>query len=260
MRTLRRPTLRALALLLGLGLAAGCAHPAPIAQTDPDAILRDLLWTSVQIGVERNGTPFRWGSGVVVAAPATAGGDCLVLTSGHTLVGLTGGDEVFAFLDRHQEQSVKVRAEVLVAEDTPKWDLALLKIQSRHCVAARAGHPPRLGDSIWVVGFPHGGEMTVGRGIVSQVSRALPGAPTRFTIDASTSHGSSGAGVFDSRTGGLIGLVEAFGTARGQIRGGDAASQHIDIPRPAMTYVTPVNKIDEFMRAASGAPLLVGRQ
>ena len=261
MRLLRRPALRTLTLLVGLGLAAGCARSAPIAQVDPDAILRDVLRTSVQIGVQRNGAPFRWGSGVVISAATTAaGGDCLVLTSGHTLVGLAAGDEVYAFLDRHQEESLKVRAEVVVAEDSEKWDLALLKIQSRHCVAARAGYPPRLGDSIWVVGFPHGGEMTVGRGIVSQVSRAVPGAPTRFTIDASTSHGSSGAGVFDSRTGGLIGLVEAFGTARVQIRGGEAASQHIDIPMPGMTYVTPVNKIDEFMRAANGAPLLVGRQ
>jgi S1-C subfamily serine protease len=260
MRLRRHSATPALALLV-LGLAAGCARPTPIAQTDPDATLRDALRTSVQIAVERNGSPFRWGSGVVISAQTIAvNGDCLVLTSGHTLVGLTAGDAVFALLDRHQEQSVKVRAEVLAAEDTPKWDLALLKIQSRHCVAARAGHPPGLGDSIWVIGFPHGGEMTVGRGIVSQVSRAVPGAPARFTIDASTSHGSSGAGVFDARTGGLIGLVEAFGTARVQIRGGETASQHVDIPMPGMTYVTPVNKIDEFMRAARGAPLLVGRQ
>jgi hypothetical protein len=88
----------------------------------------------------------------------------------------------------------------------------------------------------------------------------VPGAPARFTIDASTSHGSSGAGVFDSRTGALIGLVEAFGTARVHIKGGPAASQHVDIPMPGMTYVTPVNKIDEFLRAARGAPILIGRQ
>jgi hypothetical protein len=100
------------------------------------------------------------------------------------------------------------------------------------------------------VGFPHGGEMTVGRGIVSQVS-TKPGAPSRFIIDASTSHGSSGAGVFDSRTGRLVGLVEAFGTTRVAIQGGTAAP-HVDIPMPGMTYVTPVSRIDEFLRAASG--------
>ena len=262
MRLLRRPAPLTLALFLALGLATGCARSAPVAHAprDANAPLRDALRSSVQIGVQRDGAPFRWGSGVVISASETETGDCLVLTSGHTLVGLAAGDEVFAFLDRHQEQSVKVRAEVRAAEDTPKWDLALLKIQSRHCVAARPGTSPSLGEAIWVVGFPLGGEMTVGRGIVSQVSRATPGAPSRFTIDASTSHGSSGAGVFDSRTGALIGLVEAFGTARVQIRGAGATSQHIDIPMPGMTYVTPVNKIDEFMRAANGAPLLVGRQ
>jgi S1-C subfamily serine protease len=152
---------------------------------------------------------------------------------------------------------VKARAEVVAVQDSPTWDLALLKIQNRTCIAARAGQPPSLGDSVWVVGFPQGGEMTVGRGIVSQLSPSNPGAP--FTIDASTSHGSSGAGVFEARTGRLIGLVEAFGTARVPIRG-DAAAPHIDIPMPGMTYVTPANRIGEFLRTAVGDRLLVGRQ
>jgi S1-C subfamily serine protease len=252
---MRPPLRRALATIaLGIGLLTACARPIPPAQTHD--VLQDALRASVQIVVERNGAPLRWGSGVAIAAHAT---ECLVLTAGHTLTGLQPGDVVFALLGRHGDDATKARAKLIAAEDTASWDLALVTIQSGACVAAHAGTPPRLGDAIWVVGFPHGGEMTVGRGIVSQVTRAAPGVPSRFTIDASTSHGSSGAGVFDSRTGHLIGLVEAFGTARVEIRG-DAANRHIDIPMPGMTYVTPVNKIDEFLRAASGDRRLTGRR
>jgi hypothetical protein len=100
--------------------------------------------------------------------------------------------------------------------------------------------------------------MTVGRGIVSQVSPARGGA-RRFTVDASTSHGSSGAGVFEARTGRLIGIVEAFGTARVPVVG-NAGAPHIDIPMPGMTYVTPVNRIDAFLRSVGDGPLLIGRQ
>ena len=222
--------------------------------------MRDLFPSSVQIVVERNGAPLRWGSGVVIgASPSTRGAECLVLTAGHTLIGLAADDQVFALLDRHQADSAKALGEVLAAQDGVRWDLALVKIRTGDCVAVRPGPAPSLGDAIWVVGFPHGGEMTVGRGIVSQTSPRDPGGPSRFTVDASTSHGSSGAGVFDVRTGRLIGLVEAFGTARVPI-GGGSSSQHVDIPMPGMTYVTPVNRIDEFLREAGTGPLVVGRQ
>jgi len=60
------------------------------------------------------------------------------------------------------------------------------------------------------------------------------------------------------RTGRLVGLVEAFGTTRVAIQGGTAAP-HVDIPMPGMIYVTPVSRIDEFLRAASGERFLVGR-
>jgi hypothetical protein len=89
--------------------------------------------------------------------------------------------------------------------------------------------------------------------------RLSRGFPSHFTIDASTSLWSIGAGVFESRTSFLVGLVEAFGTARVAIRG-DAAAQHIDITMPGKTYVTPVPTIDDFLLAASGDTLLAGRQ
>jgi hypothetical protein len=173
------------------------------------------------------------------------------------MAGLGAADDVFALLDRHLPEPVKMRAEVIAAQDNAQWDLALLSVRGPSCPVASPGQSPSLGEAIWVVGFPHGGEMTVGRGIVSQVS---PGkAARRFTVDASTSHGSSGAGVFEARTGRLIGIVEAFGTARVPLVG-NAGAPHVDIPMPGMTYVTPVNRIDDFLRSVGDAPLLIGRQ
>ena len=260
------------ALGLGLAIVAGCAEhrpPAPIpaatrapAPADEDARpagLDAIFRASVQIRLDRHGEAFRWGSGVIVAGPAASTGECLVLTAGHTLARLKEGDEIFALLDRREPEAVKVPAEIVAAQDNDTWDLAVLRIRNRDCAAARTGQPPSLGDAIWVVGFPQGGEMTIGRGIVSQLTRGKPGTPARFTVDASTSHGSSGAGVFDARTGRLIGVVEAFGTARVMIRG-DGASPHIDIPMPGMTYVTPVSRAAEFLQAAVSGTLVVGKK
>jgi hypothetical protein len=241
-------------------LLAACARPIPHATVASDDPLPGILRSSVQVVIEKSGAPFRWGSGVVIGARARhMGTECLILTAGHTMAGLDRADQVFALLDRHRPGSVKARAQVLAVEDTGSRDLALLTIPGVSCPVALAGQPPSLGEAIWVVGFPHGGEMTVGRGIVSQVSLPGAGGPLRFTVDASTSHGSSGAGVFEARTGRLIGIVEAFGTARVAISG-HAGAPHVDIPMPGMTYVTPVNRIDEFLRSAGGEPLLIGRR
>ena len=80
------------------------------------------------------------------------GTECLVLTAGHTLARLTGGDEVFAVLERHQAESLKVRAEVVAAQDTPSWDLALLKdseLDVRRRPLGRIAEPRRTRSGSW---------------------------------------------------------------------------------------------------------------
>jgi len=236
------------------------AAPPAVAPAPEEDVLPAILRVSVQIAVERDGAPFRWGSGVVLGPRIVRGErECLVLTAGHTVDHLAAGDQVFASLDRDRPEAQKVRASVVAAQDGANVDLAIVSIRNNTCRGASIGQSASLGAPVWVVGFPYGGELTVARGIVSQVSRADGSRPASFTIDASTSHGSSGAGVFESRTGRLIGLVEAFGTARVQIRG-QASESHIDIPMPGMTYVTPVSRIDDLLRGAGIAPLLIGRQ
>jgi hypothetical protein len=98
--------------------------------------------------------------------------------------------------------------------------------------------------------------MTLAGGIVSQVNVDQPGdrdtAP-RFIVDASVSYGASGGGVYDERTGRLLGLVEGYRTARVSFNG-DA--QYIDVPVPGETYVVPLADIRRFLLQADRKDLL----
>jgi len=91
--------------------------------------------------------------------------------------------------------------------------------------------------------------------IRSQVNGDQPGdrgtAP-RLIVDASVSHG-AGGGVYDERTGRLLGLVEEYGTARVSC-GGDA--RYIDVPVPGETDVVPLAAIRRFLVPADRQDLL----
>jgi len=69
------------------------------------------------------------------------------------------------------------------------------------------------------------------------------------------SYGVSGGGVFDARTGRLIGLVEGFSTARLMAQGPTPA-WYIDVPVPGQTLVTPLADIRRFLDEFEQADLL----
>jgi len=237
-------------------LLSACATRSLVAPTR-DEVLLQIFRSSVQVVHQREGAVIRSGSGVMIAAePGPLGTDCLVVTSGHTLSRRAPTDEVYVLLGRRQAAAVKARAEVIALQDDAAVDLALLKIRTEACFAARPGPSPALGDPVWVVAFPLGGNMTLAGGIVSQLTPAEPPIRARFTVDASVSYGASGAGVFEARTGRLLGLVEGFGTARVSF-GGDASASYIDMPVPGMTYVNPMERVQEFLRAVGFRPGVV---
>jgi hypothetical protein len=248
-----RGTRRLLVLVAALPLLlSACATRSLVAPTR-DEVLLQIFRSSVQVVLQREGAVIRSGSGVMIAAePGPLGADCLVVTSGHTLSRRAPTDEVYVLLGR-QAAAVKARAEVIALQDDAAVDLALLKIRTEACFAARPGPFPALADSIWVVAFPLGGNMTLAGGIVSQLTPAEPPIRARFTVDASVTYGASGAGVFEARSGRLLGLVEGFGTARVSF-GGDASASYIDVPMPGMTYVTPVERVHEFLRVVGFRP------
>lgn len=223
-----------------------------------EQVVERILPSSVQIVLERDGQRFRSGSGVAIAArPSPRGTDCFVLTSGHTLSRRSGQDQVFVLFGRHQGAGSKAPATVLAHRDSEDVDLALLRAQTNECFPAKFGRPPWLGDPILVVAYPWGRNMTLVGGIVSQINVDQPGdrdtAP-RFIVDASVSYGSSGGGVYDERTGRLVGLVEGYRTARVSFQGD--ASYYIDVPLPGESYVVPLADIRRFLIEADQKDLV----
>jgi S1-C subfamily serine protease len=218
-----------------------------------EEVLERIVPSSVQIVLERDGQRFRSGSGVAIAvrpsALAALGMDCFVLTSGHTLSRRSGQDRIFVLFGRHRGAGSKAPATVLAYSETGDVDLALLRAHTDECFPAEFGRPPGLGDPIWVLAYPWGQNLTLVGGIVSQVNADPPvdrDTPPRLIVDASVSYGSSGGGVFDARTGRLVGVIEGYRTARVSFKG--EASQHfLDVPVPGETYVVPLADIRRFL-------------
>jgi S1-C subfamily serine protease len=208
--------------LAGVALAplvlTGCAS-AWQRESRSERALDRILPSSVQVVLEQQeGRRFRSASGVMIGArPGPAGVECLILTSGHTLAESARGKNVFVLSRRHEGPGVRTPASVLAVGEADGIDLALLATKDPDCAAATIGKPARLGESVWVVSFPWGRELTVSRGVISQVRRGGPdhGAGAgRLMVDAPVSYGASGGGVFRADSGELIGVVEGYSTPR----------------------------------------------
>jgi hypothetical protein len=76
-------------------------------------------------------------------------------------------------------------------------------------------------------------------------------------VDASVSYGSSGGGVYDAGSGGLIGLVEGYRTARVTSQGSESP-WYIDVPMPGHTLVTPLEDIKRFLADTGHGDLIEG--
>src|SRR5882724_10696553 len=235
------------AILMSALVTAGCASGSPWKSTREE-VLQEILPSAVQIVVEQHeGSRVTSGSGVVIASRKTAtGAFCFVLTSGHTVAGFAGKAEIYALFGRHQGTGRRARA-WLVASRNDTVDLALLRTEVDQCAPVRSARPPVLGEPIWVVGFPLGRHIMLSSGVVSQVIWDGVNDPVNYGV--------SGGGVFDARTGGLIGIVEGFSTARVTPKGPTPA-WFIDVPVPGQTHVTPLAEIRRFLAEFEQADLL----
>ncbi len=235
-----------LALLVA---GSGCASTRLWEPTRETVIAR-IVPSSVQIVLERDGKRFRTGSGVAIAARKSKQGiDCFVLTSGHTLADISSRDQVVVLFGRDHGAGMRVSAAVVGVREADDLDLALLQTRTGECVPAVFGHPPGLGDPIWVVAYPWGRNMTLVGGIVSQIPLDQPDDPDtapRLIVDAPVSYGASGGGVYESRTGRLVGLVEGYRTARVSFNE-EASARSIDVPVPGETYVVPLSAVQRFL-------------
>ncbi len=222
-------------------LAAGCASAAP---PERGLLLRRLVASTVQLRAEREGGVRRSASGVVVASdPARA--RSWVLTTRH-FVEPEAAQQVYLTVPGRRE-----RWRGRVAAVSREEDLAVVEVEGLALPAVALQDTARLGGEIWLVSFPWGRRLTVVSGVVSQIAAdegavMLEGAARM--VDAPASYGASGGGVFDAATGGLIGIVEGYRTARVTLQ--TAPERTVDIPVPGETTVLATPGIRRFLRSA----------
>jgi S1-C subfamily serine protease len=238
--------MRRLALALAIaGVVAGCATAPPV--SDRSAVLRRILASTVQLRTERDGGGRRAGSGVVLGRSADR---TLVLTTRH-------------FLEPSVRQQVwvivpgpgrRLRGDVTaLSEDA---DLALVEVAGLALPPVTIRDHTRLGDEVWVVGYPWGKRLTLVPGVVSQIASEtddvpLEGAPVM--VSGSVSYGVSGGGVFASEDGMLVGIVEGYRTARVAL---DRPERTVDIPVPGETTVISAEAIRRFVAGTGRDDLL----
>ncbi|MEE8270252.1 MAG: serine protease [Alphaproteobacteria bacterium] len=208
-------------------------------------VIADSLASSVQLFVERDGGARRAGSGVVLAVDGD--GNALILTAAH-------------LLEPPTEQSVHVvsprtgdRVEATILAVDADADVAVLEVSGLQVAPVRFKADANLGDNVWVVSFPWGRRGTVVNGVVSQIVDGDDDVPVPIRgpvglIDAAVSYGTSGGGVFDSRTGMLVGIVRGYRTARLALPGND--TETLDLPIGGETTVIPTARILCFLRSA----------
>ena len=236
---------RTLAVAVTAVAVAGCASVEP--RSDREVLSR-ILESVVQLRAELDGADRRAGSGVVIASdPQSA--RCWVITTRHLLQPTTPR-RLVARLPGHDG---KFTAEVVKISD--ELDLASLSVEGVAPRAAKLKDVARLGQDVWVAGFPWGRRLTVVRGVVSQLSgdggeARLEGSAAM--VDASVSYGASGGGVFEVSTGSLIGIVEGYRTARVALP--HAPESVFNVPVPGETTVISSAGVRRFLSSAGFPP------
>lgn len=214
---------RVAAATVAVIVAAGCAAVA----TAPDrkGVLERVIASSVQLRAELEGDGRRSGSGVVVASDATPSRS-LIVTTRH-LLQPSRPRSILAIIPGHGRP---LPVEIVAVSD--EHDLALVSVQGVTLRPVTLKDTTRLGEEVWVIGFPWGRRLTAVSGVVSQVAgdddTRLEG-PARM-VDASVSYGTSGAGVFEASTGALIAIVEGYRTARVALPQAPESVLHIPVP------------------------------
>jgi S1-C subfamily serine protease len=239
---MRRGGLAWLAFALAV---AGCSS-LPTAGEGP-ALIRRILDSTVQLRSEREGGAQRAASGVCVATdPATR--RAWILTVRHFL----GPSRPQAVSVRRPGETAELPAVVFaVSDEELGLDIAIVEVTTETgLVPVRLKRDrSNLGDGALVISFPWGQRLTVVRGIVSQMvavsGDSLVSGAARM-VDAHVSYGSSGGGVFDARTGELIGIVETYRTAKITIP--ELKDRVIEVPVPGETVIVPAPVLLQFMR------------
>ncbi|MFB3820140.1 MAG: serine protease [Candidatus Methylomirabilales bacterium] len=244
-------------LAASLAGLAGAAEPG--ARAERQAVIDRIVAATARVSVERGGKVVNSGSGVAIAAGRDAGGAevSYLLTAAHALEGAEGGEVVVRFTGEHAGR--KLLATIVKRGRPEQLDLALLRVTGLAAPVVPLGseREPRLGEEIFVVGFPWGKRLGLYSGVVSQIplDAAWPPAPgdasaASLMVDAAVAKGVSGGGVFRLDGGELIGIVEASQTTTVSVRG-RTESYSVKVPMPGETFVVPLQRIGPFLDEAA---------
>jgi serine protease Do len=230
-------------VLVALALTAAACSSISVTNDRP-AIIRRILASTVQLRSEREGGAQRAASGVCVATdPASR--RAWIITVRHFL----GPSRPQQVSIRRPGENAELPATVFaVSAEELGLDIAIVEVQDPGLVPVRLKRDPsNLGDGALVVSFPWGQRLTVVQGIVSQLvggsGESLVSGAARM-VDAHVSYGSSGGGVFDARTGELIGIVETYRTAKITIP--ELKDRVIEVPVPGETVIVPASALLQF--------------
>ncbi len=193
------PLLRAAVLTAGLLLVP----PAAWSESAKEVFRQAAPSVVVVLALSRNGATTGQGSGVVV-------GRTEVVTNCH-VVEKAAGIAVRQASDHTGETTWRMKASVLARND--ERDLCLLHVEELSDppapTTARLGSAKTLsvGEEVYAIGAPRGLELSLSRGIVSQLRGVLGKRRSPLIqTDAAISPGSSGGGLFNAN-GELVGIT-----------------------------------------------------
>ena len=220
-------------------VTSACASAPP--PPSRGELIQQILKSTVQLRAEREGGALRAASGVVLATDR-ARRRAWILTTRH-------------FFEPPDAQHVYVRlpgrdsvVQGTVAFVSPDLDIAIVEVEQTDVAPIRLKVAADLGDDVLVIAFPWGDRFTVVRGAVSQITPAgsdgLVTGPPRM-IDASVSYGSSGGGVFDARSGHLLGIVKGYRTVKVTLP--ETRERPLELPVAGETTLIPAAAILRFL-------------
>ena len=236
---------RGLAALAVVLVAGGCVSGSRA--PDRGDLIRRILASTVQLRSEREGGIRRAASGVVVATDPGSR-RAWIITVRHFI---TPFKQQQVYVQLSGEETARPGVIVSVSAEDFDLDLAIVAVENLDVAPVRFKETVSLGDEVLIVAFPWGQRFTLVRGVVSQIASAsgadLVIGPPRM-VDASVSYGSSGGGVFDARSGELIGIVESYRSAKVTIP--EMADRALEVPVPGETTLIPAPAILDFVLAS----------
>ena len=192
---------------LAAAIVLGVVHredTLPI-QANTKTVAEVVLRRTVEINAFIGGSQ-SIGSGVLYEKD----GNVFVLTAAH-VIGEGKGLYIVEQVDIDDETQIQTwTADVVAYETDSDWAILRLVGDTR-CIFGGTTFmhsSPQVGDEVYAVGSPLGEENTISEGIVANANRTVNwNLDKHFVVTCAGTHGSSGGGVFDVKTGNCIGIV-----------------------------------------------------